>query len=115
MQELEQKSSETSCTVGNTIAKGSQHSILERDIRFFVFQFFFQNFVHSFCFLMGLAALGAFDQMGVERVSFVVVKLAGQIGRELSVDIVVNGHGCSEPRAALSCLRLVDMARPSMP
>ena len=99
----------------NAVAKAGEHSVLERGIRLFVREFFFQNFVHNFVFLMGLAAARAFDQMGVQGILFLVRKLAVQIGGEVVVDFVVNRHGCSEARAGFSCLRMVASARPRIP
>ena len=99
----------------NAVAKTGEHPLLEGGIRLFIREFFFQNAVHDFALLMGLAAARAFDQMGVQRILFLIGKIAVQIGGEVVVDFVVNLHDCSEARAGLSCLRIEARARPRIP
>jgi len=72
-------------------AKTGQHTLFESRIRFFLSESFFEDFVHSFGFLMSLSASGAFDQMSVKGVAFVFQKLAVKIGGEVIIDFVMNG------------------------
>src|SRR5260370_38914348 len=113
--EIDKELRNSTTSFRNAIAKPSEHSLLERGIRFFVCEFFFQDFVHDFVLLMSLTAAHAFDEMGVQRVLFLFGKLVVQIGSEVVIDVVVNRHGCSEARAGLSCLRIVASARPRIP
>src|SRR5690242_5248092 len=115
MNHAEEHSPDIPFTSGSTIAKMDKHSVLECKVGFLGLKFFVEYFVHSFCFLMGLAAVSAFDEMGVQGAAFFVGKLVVQIGRQKFVDVVVNGHNCSEARAGLSCLRIEARARPRIP
>jgi hypothetical protein len=58
---------------------------------------FFQNLVHNCGYVMSFSAHGAIDQVRVKRVSFIIGKLAVQIGRQPDIDFVVNRRHTFNP------------------
>src|SRR5207247_9452507 len=80
-----------SASLRDAIAKSSEHALFECWIWFFLSESFFKNFVHGFGFLMSFSAGDAIDQVRVKHASFVLRKLAVQIGGRSVVVLVVNG------------------------
>ena len=72
------------------MAKTGQHSLFESRIGFFLSESFFEDFVHSFGFLMSFSAFGAIDEVRVKSAAFVRRKLAVKIGGEPVINFVVN-------------------------
>ena len=71
--------------------------MFKTQIGFFLSESFFKNLVHGFGFLMSFPTGGAIDQVRVKHASFVLGKLAVQIGGEPVVDFVVNRCHSSNP------------------
>jgi len=73
------------------MAKSGQHSLFESWIGSFLSERFFEDFVHSFGFVMSFTAHGAFDEVRVKCAPFIRRKLAVKIGSEPVINFVVNG------------------------
>ena len=80
-----------SALFGDAIAEAGQHSLFESRIGFLLSESFFQNFVHSFGFLVSFSAGGALDEMRMQLLLLLIGEFAVKIGSEPVVDFVVNG------------------------
>jgi hypothetical protein len=76
----------------HTIAKASNHSLFESGIRFFSARNSLRSLVHIFFFLKRLAAISAFDEMGVKRITLRSAQLTMKIGRQQLIDLFVNSR-----------------------
>ena len=71
-------------------SKARQESLFKSVVRFFFGEVFFEQCVHSFLFLVQLAALRAFHQMTVQGLALGLAEFVVQISGEQRVDVLMD-------------------------